>query len=407
MEEINPNSNVWEPVETTVNNEEEDDWDIKVDVPIPTPPPQLTLETLNNKLLTNNNTTYNVSDLMTTPTTDSGISKESTLRVEVPIPPTPTLELLTNKQLNNNQTYIVSNLMSDSTNNVGIYKDSSLVVNVSPYLPNNYKQTLNYVGYWKWDSTNQTFIQVLNNQDIIDENYNLKIQPLFYDAETGLPQKVTVNSGDTKRLKMVNDNNDGSMEPTEYVENNTMVRFNSKTRSVTEYPYFEVEALPPTIISPITSNGYYKFDGNTLIPGTNQDYNIYINIETPIPEYDITKFSFYYIAPSTYNEFNNNHTIYKSDGQETSNRCFILEYNNTIIINYGVPPLNSYYCINSSSTVSINGINYDNNLLAYNNTYSTYDSRNGSRYYYTPKLSLFGKLINLPDDVTQNQSNSQ
>lgn len=160
----------------------------------------------------------------------------------------------------------------------GITKDSTLLINVNPYLPNNYKQTLNYVGYWKWDSTNQTFIQVLNNQDIIDENYNLKIQPLFYDADTGLPQKVTVNSGDTKRLKMVNDNNDGSMEPTEYVEPNLMVKFNSKTRSITEYPYFEVEALPPTITSPITSNGYYKFDGNTLIPGTDQDYNIYINV---------------------------------------------------------------------------------------------------------------------------------
>lgn len=165
----------------------------------------------------------------------------------------------------------------------GITKDSTLQVNVNPYFPNNYKQTLNYVGYWKWDSTNQTFIQVLNNQDIIDEKYNLKIQPLFYDADTGLPQKVTVNSGYTKRLKMVNDNNDGAMEPAEYVENNSMVRFNSKTRSVTEYPYFEVEALPPTISSPITSNGYYKFDENKLIPGTNLDYNIRVNISTEKP----------------------------------------------------------------------------------------------------------------------------
>ena len=161
----------------------------------------------------------------------------------------------------------------------GITKDSTLLININPYLPNNYKQTLNYVGYWKWDSTNQTFIQVLNNQDIIDEKYNLKIQPLFYDADTGLPQKVTVNSGDTKRLKMVNDNNDGSMEPAEYIENNTMVKFNSKTRSVTEYPYFEVEALPPNITTPIENNGYYKFNGNSLISGTNQDYNLNVNVK--------------------------------------------------------------------------------------------------------------------------------
>lgn len=171
----------------------------------------------------------------------------------------------------------------------GITKDSTLIINVPQYLSNNYKQTLNYVGYWKWDSTNQTFIQVLNNQDIIDEKYNLRIQPLFYDADTGLPQKVTVNSGNTKKLKMVNDNNDGALEPAEYIENNTMVRFNSKTRSVTEYPYFEVEALPPTITSPITSNGYYKFDGNTLISGTEQNYNINVNV-TEIPALEISRY---------------------------------------------------------------------------------------------------------------------
>lgn len=164
----------------------------------------------------------------------------------------------------------------------GITKDSTLLINVPQYLSNNFTQTLNYVGYWKWDSTNQRFIQVLNNQDIIDEKYNLKIEPLFYDADTGLPQKVTVNSGNTKKLKMVNDNNDGASELAEYVENNTMVRFNSKTRSITEYPYFEVEALPPTITSPIESNGYYKFDGNTLVSGTSSDYNLHIDIPQTI-----------------------------------------------------------------------------------------------------------------------------
>lgn len=437
MEEINPNSNIWEPVETTVNNEEEDDWDIKVDIPIPTPPPQLTLETLNNKLLTNNNTTYNVSDLMTTPNTDSGISKESTLRVEVPIPPTPTLELLTNKQLNNNQTYIVSNLMSDSTNNVGIYKDSSLVVNVSPYLPNNYKQTLNYVGYWKWDSTNQTFIQVLNNQDIIDEKYNLKIQPLFYDADTGLPQKVTVNSGDTKRLKMVNDNNDGSMEPTEYVENNnTMVRFNSKTRSITEYPYFEVEALPPTIISPITSNGYYKFDGNTLIPGTNQDYNIYINIQSLEPLYlsDITctefcddgkvgnatrRMSGLLSNPIVYHYLNqNNDTItFNSRGKlldnyDSSNVDCLVYINISKISNNNY--LLKLNMINSVTTTSIKIYSNDCWIITYNSTPvsgATINYRNNiniNNYYnFTKSGDYFLSFSDVIDDVTQNQSNSR
>jgi len=386
MEEINPNSNVWEPVETLVNEEEEDDWDIKVEVPIPTPPPQLTLETLNNKLLTNNNTTYNVSNLMTTPNTDSGISKESTLRVEVPIPPTPTLELLTNKQLDNNQTYIVSNLMSDSTNNVGIYKDSSLVVNVSPYLPNNFTQTLNYVGYWKWNSTNQIFEQVLNNQDIIDGKYNLKIQPLFYDAVTGLPQKVTVNSGNTKRLKLVNDNNDGASEVMEYVENNTMVKFNSKTRSVTEYPYFEVEALSPTITSPIESNGYYKFNGNNLINGTSSDYNLNVQVSSKI---NIKRIAMYTNGVSNFTVTHSTQT--GSILLPNDSVCFTIE-----------DKTNEYFMrIYHNKTGSNINVYYYNNYYYYSNTIYTNQQYNPLYFYNEDNIEIFRSYI---DDL--NNSNN-
>lgn len=41
---------------------------------------------------------------------------------------------------------------------------------------------------------------------------------------------------------------------------------------------FNINIPSPTITSPITSNGYYKFNGNTLIPGTNQDYNINVQV---------------------------------------------------------------------------------------------------------------------------------
>lgn len=252
----------------------------------------------------------------------------------------------------------------------GITKDSTLLINVNPYLPNNYKQTLNYVGYWKWDSTNQTFIQVLNNQDIIDEKYNLKIQPLFYDADTGLPQKVTVNSGDTKRLKMINDNNDGSMEPTEYVEPNLMVKFNSKTRSITEYPYFEVEALPPTITSPITSNGYYKFDGNTLISGTSSDYNLNINIPPSPSKINIKSFSFDNSNIYSINSLNSSST--KSVSVPTGNTMISFSENNE---NYII----NFVCNRYPSTVSRNigiGSKYIivNSLYVYLYLYDNYNN---------------------------------
>lgn len=241
--------------------------------------------------------------------------------------------------------------MQNSNTNLGITKESTLRVEVPPFLPNNYQQVLNYVGYWKWNSTNQIFEQVLNNQDIIDRKYNLKIQPLFYDADTGLPQKVTVNSGNTKKLKLKNDNNDGASELTEYVENNTMVRFNSKTRSITEYPYFEVEALPPTITSPITSNGYYKFNGNTLISGTDQDYNINVNVAVNnvinidkiiLDSYDITSSS-------------SGWKYYSNSGNVTTTQYYtniIITKNNT----NNTYDIHAFYKTTSgSSTMSVNG----------------------------------------------------
>jgi len=159
----------------------------------------------------------------------------------------------------------------------------------------------------------------------------------------------------------------------------------------------------PTITSPITSNGYYKFDGNTLIPGTDQDYNIYINIAMTVPEYDITKFNFvfntdYDKSENRNNIFNGNSTIYKSNGSYNLNACFILEYNNTIILKYGKPPINSYYCDNSTNSNDHN-IYYNNNILCSNYKSTSYPgNRNNHFYEYFPSLTLFGKLINLPDN---------
>lgn len=303
----------------------------------------------------------------------------------------------------------------------GITKDSTLLINVSQYLSNNFKQTLNYVGYWKWDSTNQTFIQVLNNQDIIDQKYNLKIQPLFYDADTGLPQKVTVNSGDTKRLKMVNDNNDGSMEPAEYVEPNLMVKFNSKTRSITEYPYFEVEALPPTITSPITSNGYYKFDGNILIPGTDQDYNIYINIESinqlkPLYLSDISCISFKSGSesgalsdPIIYHYINqiNNTMNFNTRGKFTNGSgsydCLVYTIINKISNNNYL--LNTLY----DTRTSINITSNDCWIITYNSTPISSNNNISINGYYNLSIRKEYNLSfsDIIDDVTQNQSNSE
>lgn len=55
-----------------------------------------------------------------------------------------------------------------------------------------------------------------------------------------------------------------------------------KPQDSTEPTDVKINISPPTIITPIQNNGYYKFNGNTLISGTDQDYNININVQKKI-----------------------------------------------------------------------------------------------------------------------------
>lgn len=54
----------------------------------------------------------------------------------------PTLETLTNKRLQSEQTYTVSSLMTDSANNAGITKESTLIVDLPDYPPTSGQLTL-------------------------------------------------------------------------------------------------------------------------------------------------------------------------------------------------------------------------------------------------------------------------
>lgn len=199
MEE-NKNGDFYPKLDPNYNpNNPNDYYDIKVEVPP-------NLETINNKKLINNNTTYTISELMTD-TNKNGITKDSTLLVEVSSPivgfanikdngqylpnnfdnetgnllpegqtsnnqylnqinvsvPQQTitnpLEKLTNKRLDREITYTVSDLMSDSTNNAGITKDSTLIVDVpDPVYP---EITFNTITQ---NDTNYTLSQLTNDQ---------------------------------------------------------------------------------------------------------------------------------------------------------------------------------------------------------------------------------------------------
>jgi hypothetical protein len=90
--------------------------------------PQITnpLETLTNKRL-QSETTYTISSLMSDPTNNAGITKNSTIIVDVPDPIYPTVTF--NTITNNNSTYTLSRL----TNNLSEYfsKDSTITTNIN------------------------------------------------------------------------------------------------------------------------------------------------------------------------------------------------------------------------------------------------------------------------------------
>ena len=135
---------------------------------------------------------------------------------------------------------------------------------------NNAKTDQSIVGYAKTINLNIDLNKAFN---WYKENYIGK-----FDLENNEPPEITANGDYT--TTDTNDNNyqeiNNYVPPTltKSIEPNT-----KKTRSLYSN-YFKVNIPPPTIISPITSNGYYKFDGNTLISGTDQDYNLNINVNS-------------------------------------------------------------------------------------------------------------------------------
>lgn len=155
----------------------------------------------------------------------------------------------------------------------------------------------------------------------------------------------------------------------------------------------------------ITENGNSIITADPNYDGLSS-VNLSVNVQsTPsftIPEYDITKFYFSKFSRDSsgnryVNIFSNSYTINKQNGSYTEYCCFIYEMNNTIILSFGIPPIGAYYCINTG-TSSDSIIKYDNIIINNGYVYFNREYSNTSAvvtYYNT--ITLFGKLINLPE----------
>lgn len=137
---------------------------------------------------TSNDQTYTIEQLMQlnqySPASYNGLSKTCSIRVQVP----ENLETLTNKRLQSEQTYTISNLMQDPTNNIGITKNSTLIVDLPGYPPTTSQKILNLVS----NTTSPRTIYPKSGEYWNSIRYSVNVSNIVnYD-----PSKFTVESSD-------------------------------------------------------------------------------------------------------------------------------------------------------------------------------------------------------------------
>ena len=144
---------------------------------------------------------------------------------------------------------------------------------------------------WVVPALMEVSIPLIQNQ-IIDHSGTYRIVQRTIQGETGLFIEEYIPEPEPEPEEEVLENNTRAMIIDEDEEENNnngqmVLRGQNNVRGLPDPTgediegTFDINVPPPTVTSPINSNGYYKFDGNTLISGTNQDYNINVNVTTP------------------------------------------------------------------------------------------------------------------------------
>lgn len=228
---------------------------------------------------------------------------------------------------------------------------------------NNTKTDQSIVGYAKTINLNIDLNKAFN---WYKENYIGK-----FDLENNEPPEITANGDYTT----TDTNNNNYQEINNYVPpalTRSIEPDNKKTRSLYSN-YFKVNVSPPIITNPITYNGYYKFDGNTLISGTDQDYNLNINI----PQTTNPKINFKYISFNSSNNYIIKNLSIAKDIVLPANSSVIsilydistdyyriyYNYNNSSSSVTKTSNFNRYYIINNNHTPNIYFKDENNNTI--------------------------------------------
>lgn len=226
---------------------------------------------------------------------------------------------------------------------------------------------------WVVPALMEVSIPLIQNQ-IIDHSGTYRIVQRTIQGETGLfieeyipepePEEEILENNSNTRVMIIDENEE--MEEEENNNNGQIVlRGQNNVRGLPDPTgeaiegTFNINISPPTITTPIIYNGYYKFDGNTLISGTDQDYNIYINI----PQNITTSYVLNYVKLQI-NERNvwvDSETIGISNFETNVTKTFEPGRNSTIAIFYYNKNTNQMIAELTSSTLNKtfdNGIYY-------------------------------------------------
>lgn len=193
---------------------------------------------------------------------------------------------------------------------------------------NNTKLNQSIVGYAKTVNLNIDLNKAFN---WYREN-NTESSIGKFDLENNEPPEITAN-GDYTTTDLNNNNYQEISVYTPPTLSKSIEPNNKKSRSLYSN-YFRVNVPLPIITDAIINNGYYKFNGNTLISGTDQDYNINVNIPISTSKIKIRYVKAVNNANPDYNEVYQAVTMIGPVAQNTvinhngSNDLFIINVNN-------------------------------------------------------------------------------
>ena len=268
---------------------------------------------------------------------------------------------------------------------------------------------------WVVPALMEVSIPLIQNQ-VINHSGTYRIVQRTIEGETGLVIEEYIPEPEPEEEPQENNNNTRFMIIDEENNNNNgqmVLRGQSNVRGLPDPTgediegTFDINIPPPTITDAIDSNGYYKFNGNSLISGTDQDYNINVNVQSSTPSFNNSVSKIEITGGNSAVTIADNNTNTDWTYYSSSTNLTITNNTEAIIINKHIYDsymnLDSYYEIkiisnfNSNSTFDIDRKSwvYNKEMTSVSNSAFPINFRNSDN-----KLLLTGRDAKYNDNIS-------